>query len=301
MARNEGYLEFEFHYSDVFKFINGDENPIIQDIRDSEEIHGIEDFIRVVKSYLDTTQKTWVVMSWMKENYPEYFDYFKTNNDSEFKDSNEWLDTGRHLVVDMVSTWFQKFLNANYADYQQMADEELKELDNYMKGFENVKEMQNNVIQPVDMMNGYNAGWLSPEGVYYGINGEISNMLHNSLANSMYEAGIIPQGDKNERNPYQWLEEHGWVKQHNNWILFGGYEKANYYRKMGNNMLEAMNIKREEIEEYPITDIQQKMVSEFGNKCCDGHLKVGFLQHPMSAAMFGMIDKQMLKQKWFTF
>ena len=52
-----------------------------------------------------------------------------------------------------------------------------------------------------DIMDGYDAGWLSPEGTFYGADGDTSALLHLSIAD---ELGI---------NDHE-LEKSGWVKTH---------------------------------------------------------------------------------------
>jgi hypothetical protein len=39
-------------------------------------------------------------------------------------------------------------------------------------------------IKPVEITDGYNAGWLAPDGTFYGLNGTIANMLHNQIADA---------------------------------------------------------------------------------------------------------------------
>ena len=43
-----------------------------------------------------------------------------------------------------------------------------------------------------NIMDGYDAGWLSPEGDFYGGNGETSNMIHLNIANQIFNASGNP-------------------------------------------------------------------------------------------------------------
>jgi len=124
----------------------------------------------------------------------------------------------------------------------------------------------------------FNAGWVAPDGSYYGLNGDIANMLHNKLADALYEAGgIIPESEENEANPYQWLDQNGYVKLHDSWVLFGSYDYPE--------------------SSFEITDEQKEVVYVIGQLHHNGILKLGFEHERVSAAMFKMLDRFMLRKK----
>ena len=87
------------------------------------------------------------------------------------------------------------------------------------------KEYGRNGILKKDIMDGYDAGWLSPSGEFYGGNGDTSSMIHmniaeqifkgnNEYANKMNKDGVSEWGGSN--SPEYWLEKNGWVKIHHN-------------------------------------------------------------------------------------
>ena len=74
--------------------------------------------------------------------------------------------------------------------------------------------------------DGYDAGWLSPDGVFYGDCGETSSMIHINLADRMFKK-LFSKNDlkKNDlslfgstEDPEQYLIRNGWMKIHNNEI-----------------------------------------------------------------------------------
>lgn len=78
--------------------------------------------------------------------------------------------------------------------------------------------------------DGYDAGWLSPDGVFYGDCGETSSMIHMNLADRMFKK-LFSKNDlkKNDmslfgstEDPEQYLTRNGWMKIHNNEI-FGAF------------------------------------------------------------------------------
>lgn len=56
-----------------------------------------------------------------------------------------------------------------------------------------------------NIMDGYDAGWLSPDGKFYGENGPTSNMIHLSIAECL---------KKNNLNGDRELKNEGWIKIH---------------------------------------------------------------------------------------
>lgn len=74
-----------------------------------------------------------------------------------------------------------------------------------------------------DIMDGYDAGWLSPDGEFYGANGETSSMIHMNIAEQIfngsggkYAIAMAKDGVSvmDINSPEQWLTSHGWIKIH---------------------------------------------------------------------------------------
>ena len=94
-----------------------------------------------------------------------------------------------------------------------------------MKGAENTRKLLSEEIQPVSITDNYNAGWLSRDGTYYGMNGSYANMLHLSLADAIrkrmiVENGVDPLKGFPGKSMDTWLCEQGWVKIHDDHILY---------------------------------------------------------------------------------
>lgn len=121
----------------------------------------------------------------------------------------------------------------------------------------------------------WTAGWLSPEGDYYALNGGIANMLHLNIADKLQQKGIIP---KDEENKDSWLEKNGWVKIHGDWILYGGYLNENF---------DEPNV--------PLNRVQQDLIYKYGQTCHKGILKIGFKMERISAVRFQTTNQLALK------
>ena len=93
------------------------------------------------------------------------------------------------------------------------------------------KYAKEGIIQK-DIMDGYDAGWLSPEGEFYGADGETSAMIHMNLADKIFDAptnkyAVQMARDNVDRfggndGPDYWLEKHGWIKIHHN-DIYGSF------------------------------------------------------------------------------
>ena len=73
-----------------------------------------------------------------------------------------------------------------------------------------------------DIMDGYDAGWLSPTGEFFGANGETSAMIHMNIAQVLFKGKSV-YGEEMRKDgvsifsvnsPEQWLQKKGWVKIH---------------------------------------------------------------------------------------
>ena len=122
----------------------------------------------------------------------------------------------------------QTFINT-ICDYQQKLQQALyigiknenehDDLDRFIDAAQEINEIKE--LKPVENYEYHDAIWLAPDGTMYGLCGEISNMLHNTMAEMLCEQGIIkPDTERQERNPYIILEEDGWVKIHGDWVMF---------------------------------------------------------------------------------
>lgn len=95
-------------------------------------------------------------------------------------------------------------------------------LDEYFEAEEKIRTELKYTIWPADITKKYDAGWLSPKGQYFGLNGTVANMLHIQLADKLYEQGFIPRNDETKELTQKdtWLEQNGWVRIHDHEIGF---------------------------------------------------------------------------------
>lgn len=249
---------------DVLKRILGVENKnLIELLEDNYQYRELSSLVFVIKNYIDEGIKTKAVMSWIQNNFSDELQVIDEHL-LEFDVFNKALSTIISMYNDMFT--LNKDDLVDFSGY----NEQKSTLDSYMSAvIENDKAVKAG-LSPVNILDGYSAGWLSPEGEYYGLNGEIANMLHNQIADALQEQGIVPK----DINNYSWLEQHGWVKIHGNSVDFAGCL---------NNRLD--------LKDVDMTKEQIDAIHKYIQVLHDGVMKLGWKRQLISAAKFEMFAK----------
>ena len=150
-------------------------------------------------------------------------------------------------------------------------DFQKQRLSEWMENEKKIEEYHQTELKPVEITEGYDAGWLSPDGEFYGLNGSVGNMLHLNIAERLLASKKIPV--KEMRNPDRWLEENGWVRVHHDWILFSG----SFYGKT-------------------LTEAQIDKLYRYGQARCKGVLLLGTSQEPITAVRLRATEPLMLNK-----
>lgn len=210
-------------------------------------------------------------------DYDIYVKPTKKEKKTKWKDVALKWEEAYNLVLENSNTWERranewKKIALRYKSFISGESKENLETNNIASSLESGL--------PVDIKLNWDAGWLSPKGIFYGANGHINEMLHNKLANKLQEMGLI---DYKETNPDNWLLERGWTKIHGNWILYEGYliaKRSKFQYELNMPLVKAI----------PMTKEQRQQISLYGKICHGGILKFGLKQELMSSARFEMID-----------
>jgi len=258
---------FSFSSEAVMLYIYGNDEDMIAEIHEDYELNQWQLLIKLAYEFIKTSfEKAKEIRRFAKH----------LNLDVE-------VDTFR---VGEIATALQKIA---CLDFDAMNYDE--GLENYIQATKEISETIEKGIEPVDIMDNWSAGWLSPEGEYYALNGEIANMLHIQISEALQEKGIIPmhevETDGVEINPDAWLEQRGWVKIHGNNVQFGGCLNS----KIG---LQNVNMTEKQIE----------IIRDYISDCHQCLVKAGWRLEPTSIGMFtalAMLDPIALNKKYFSF
>jgi len=254
IQKNRGYFDISFKYQDVFKFIAGNNEALLEELRDNREIDGISSLFETAKRFIEETMKTQATMEWMMKTFDEF---------KEAKNYENYLQL-RGEVADILNDIVFHLNQTLKLDFSLDAPED--NVQKYIESAREIDEVLSKDIEPVDILDNYSAGWLAPNGDYYALNGEIANMLHIQIADALVKKGIVPE---TELNPDSWLEQHGWVKIHDNNVQFAGCLNV----QLGKRSVDLTDIQLTKIRDY-ITDCHQCVI------------KVGWRMEKQSIGMF---------------
>jgi hypothetical protein len=279
---NNRHLTIDIPYDDIFKFVSGTDQDLLDYLRDNYyEVDVIANLIGATKKYIEFSMSIISTMDWMLKTFNEFSD------SKLYVEHNGMKGDCSQMLTDVMMV-MQETLNFDFRL------DDLVEDDNVTKYIESAIAIDNVIktgIEPVNILDNYSAGWLSPDGVYYGLNGEIANMLHIQIADALQDKGIVPSKPEGEvgaeLNAFEWLETHGWVKIHENNIHFDG---CNNFQKSKKNV--------------DLTDTQITIIRDYITNCHQCLIKVGWRMEKQSIGMFttlAMSNLPELYKKYFEY
>lgn len=249
-----GKFEFSVRYPELVSYISGDTDAGILDNPHSGTVEQIKGAIEGANDFFAKVEEVYGVIVWMCDAL----------NISRVLFSDSVLRV-RTIIDSLMCSDPEVEASIRKQDFQK------QRLSEYMENEMRIEEYHKTELKPVEITEGYDAGWLSPDGEFYGLNGSVGNMLHLNIAERLLASKKIPV--KEMRNPDRWLEENGWVKVHHNWILFFG----SFY---GNTL----------------TDIQIEKLYRYGQVCHRGVLRLGTAQTQITAVRFRATEPIMLNK-----
>lgn len=241
--QRESILKYSFH---------DDLSDVIDDLEHNKEIKEFKFAVQLARDFLNEIQKIIIVLHTLKLWYPK-----------EFIDVEDfdYHYTIIHLIRNKVNT---------------LENGIFTEKDPVIATIEGMHEIQKTIelgIKPMNILDNYSAGWLSQEGEFFGLNGEIQNMLHAELADMIVKQGYVklPENFKYGENYDELLNELGWVKIHDDWILYEGWMNEE---------------KGSDVKNIPMSEKQIDSLYRYGQTCHMGRLKIGLRMEMISAVRF---------------
>ena len=256
-----------YDYGQILRYIAGEDKSILEDLLETnEEVSQLASLVNVTKEYITKSLKIASVIDWMKKTYPDDFQNYFDGSDSR-------------NVLTMVMDKFKSLYEMDFSEIEK----EQEALSNYIDSARKIDEVLSKGIHPCDILANWSAGWLSPSGDYFGLNGEIANMLHIQIADALKENGVIPE---DADNPDAWLEQQGWVKIHGSNVQFAGCL---------NVQLGKRNV--------DLTDIQIEKICNYIHQCHGDKIKLGWKLELMSLGTFKMLanNLEVMYKKYFEF
>lgn len=249
-----GEFKFTVRYPELVSYISGDTDAGILDNPHSGTVEQIKGAIEGANDFFAKVEEVYEVIVWMCDAL----------NTSRVLFSDSVLRV-RAILDSLACSDPEVEASIRKQDFQK------QRLSEFMENEMRIEEYHKTELEPVEITEGYDAGWLSPDGDFYGLNGSTGNLLHLNIAERLLASKKIPV--KEMRNPDRWLEENGWVKVHHDWILFSG----SFYGKT-------------------LTDVQIEKLYRYGQVCHRGVLRLGTSQTQVTAVRLRATEPLMLNK-----
>lgn len=249
-----GKFEFSVRYPELIGYLSGDKDAGLLDNPHSGTVEQIKGVVEGANGFFVRVGEVYEVIVWMCDAL----------NTSRVLFSDSVLRV-RTILDSLACSDPEVEASIRKQDFQK------QRLSEFMENEMRIEEYHKTELKPVEITEGYDAGWLSPDGEFYGLNGGVENLLHLNIAERLLASKKIPV--KEMRNPDRWLEENGWVKVHHDWILFSG----SFYGKT-------------------LTEAQIDKLYRYGQACCKGVLLLGTSQEPITAVRLRATEPLMLNK-----
>lgn len=259
IARDKRDL-IEISYSSLFNhYFYKEDKDLFYDIDNGELAQVISIVCDQSRDFLELCHEVYCELSYVKRTFS-----LNINCDSIIEIVSKINSTIGELCTDSNPQ-----LNHLYARNQFMKEE----LNKFMECGMDIEQMRkSSVIHPVDITSDTDAGWLSPDGKYYGLKGAVANFLHIQIADMLQATHrIYPDKDIPADT---WMARNGWVKIHHDEVLFDGY----FQNKCGYPLV-------------PITDIQKARIAQYGKALYGGILKFGMNKETCIVSKFQQMDE----------
>ena len=249
-----GKFEFSVRYPELISYLSGDKDAGLLDYPRSNVVEEIKGTVEGAKNFFVKVSEVYEVIVWMCDA----------------------LNMSRVILPDPIRSMHTILDSLMCSDPEVEAsirkqDFQKQRLSEFMENEMKIEEYHKTELEPVEITEGYDAGWLSPDGDFYGLNGSTENLLHLNIAERLLAFKKIPV--KEMRNPDRWLEENGWVKVHHDWILFSG----SFYGKT-------------------LTEAQIEKLYRYGQVCHRGVLRLGTAQTQITAVRLRATEPLMLNK-----
>jgi hypothetical protein len=249
-----GKFEFSVRYPELISYLSGDKDAGLLDYPHSNVVEQIKGTVEGAKNFFVKVSEVYEVIVWMCDAL----------NTSRVLFSDSVLRV-RTILDSLACSDPEVEASIRKQDFQK------QRLSEFMENEMRIEEYHKTELEPVEITEGYDAGWLSPDGEFYGLNGSTVNLLHLNIAERLLASKKIPV--KEMLNPDSWLEENGWVRVHHDWILFSG----SFYGKT-------------------LTEAQIDKLYRYGQACCKGVLLLGTSQEPITAVRLRATEPLMLNK-----
>lgn len=160
-----GKFEFTVRYPELVSYISGCEDAGLLDNPHSGTVEQIKGAIEGSNDFFAKVEEVYGVIVWMCDAL----------NTSRVLFSDSVLRV-RAILDSLACSDPEVEASIRKQDFQK------QRLSEYMENEMKIEEYHKTELKPVEIIEGYDAGWLSPDGEFYGLNGSTGNLLHLNIA-----------------------------------------------------------------------------------------------------------------------
>lgn len=260
------------------------------------KFHKIVCVIRHCLSVLDKKEKIARMLDFLDENFPNDSD---AGYDTSLETGHCSRNTNKHLRFNFENQWMpaiQEFVSGIVACTAEPDKVSIPEIDEKTMKFgskivkgdlltqylESQKKIDEDLkdFGPVNIEDGYDAGWIAPDGKCFALNGTTGNMLHLQLADEIMEYYHFkkPEKLKDFADDYYLAADKGFVKFHHDWVTYEGYDCVRTDKPV------------------PLTKKQIEKIVKYGNACYGGDLLFGYSRKKLNVELFKNCSDYTLEQ-----
>lgn len=160
-----GKFEFSVRYPELISYLSGDKDAGLLDYPRSNVVEEIKGTVEGAKNFFVKVSEVYEVIVWMCDA----------------------LNMSRVILPDPILSMHTILDSLMCSDPEVEAsirkqDFQKQRLSEFMENEMRIEEYHKTELEPVEITEGYDAGWLSPDGEFYGLNGSTVNLLHLNIA-----------------------------------------------------------------------------------------------------------------------
>lgn len=163
------------------------------------------------------------LMNNMFDEYMKFANAYKFLADNGFIKHITFVENNIENVLEILYEFYSKNTDYDHLVYDnELLKIKKKMIEGIMTTEWGIQYFKYEILKK-NIDDGYDAGWLSPDGDFYGGCGETSAMIHMNLADQLFKK-IFSKNDLNlslfgsTEDPEQYLMRNGWIKIHHNEI-----------------------------------------------------------------------------------
>ena len=188
-------VELSINRADIIRFINDDDTfGLRQAIEEDENVQDIVSVVNTVQTFLNKSMKA----------IRFYEDVSAIGIDVRIEVPPKLLELSNQIMMIMRGASLR----------EAMTVKNNVMLDNFLTASKSLDAIRDVGIKPMKADGECNAAWIAPNGDFFGLSGEIANLLHLQISDMLEDSGYFDGADMKGLKPDNFMQSQGWIKVH---------------------------------------------------------------------------------------